>query len=65
MLFRSGISKLKNLEVLDLERNEIASFPWTITEMPNLRVLKLGRNKIPMAELDSLRKAIPHVKVDY
>ncbi|KAL3427758.1 conserved leucine-rich repeat protein [Phlyctema vagabunda] len=52
----SSISKLTNLEVLDIQRNALTSLPDGLVELVRLRVLNIAENKISALDFGVLSK---------
>jgi Leucine-rich repeat (LRR) protein len=51
----ASIAQLKNLEILDLQRNLLASLPEAIVELESLRVLNLTENQLRTLNFDVLQ----------
>ncbi|SEW34561.1 WGR domain-containing protein [Chitinophaga sp. YR573] len=60
-----GISNLKNLRVLDLSFNDLASLPEEIHTMTHLQFLNLRYNRLPTAERLKLNRSLPGCTIDF
>lgn len=59
------IEQLGNLRILDLSRNRLKSLPSGIHSLQNLRELKLSGNPLPKDAVETLRKELPHTKIEF
>jgi tetratricopeptide (TPR) repeat protein len=60
-----GISNLKNLRVLDLSFNDLASLPEEIHMMTHLQFLNLRYNRLPTTERLKLNRSLPGCTIDF
>ena len=60
-----GISKLKNLKVLDLSFNGLTSLPEEILTMKHLQFLNVRYNRLSIAERLKISKHLPGCTIDF
>lgn len=60
-----GISNLKNLKVLDLSFNDLASVPEELHTMTHLQFLNLRYNRLSTAERLRLNRSLPGCTIDF
>jgi hypothetical protein len=60
------IGSLASLQVLELEGNRLTHLPAAaLGKLPHLWNLNLRGNPIPAAEVEALRSALPHCRIDF
>lgn len=57
------IGGLKNLEYMDLARNNLTHLPRSISKLKKLKTLILFENPISTTEIDSLKKLLPNTTI--
>ncbi len=59
------ITKLSNLEYVDLSHNELSDIPDSFSKLTKLKKLVLGQNKFDNSTEEKINKLLPNVEIDW